>query len=186
MRENQPIGVVFARRMRQIRKAQGMTQTALAERLAELEHPIARSTLNKIESGGPRARNVRLEDAVAIAAALNTSPLNMMTPDSNQEFVRVTPAVVEMGAKVRTWLRGYYPLLDDDDLRQFFNVVPDEEFGELMRSAAQRASGDARPITEAFLDEAIREDVREASPPGKRARTAAEIADQSAALPKTW
>ncbi|MFA9272557.1 MAG: helix-turn-helix domain-containing protein [Baekduiaceae bacterium] len=182
----QPFGLVFAQRMRQVRKAQGMTQTALAARLAQLGRPISRSVLHKIEGDGTRARNVSLEDAAAIAAALNTSPLNLMTPDSNQAYVQVTPTAVETGAKVRTWLRGYYPLLDDDDLRQFFSVVPDEEFDELMRSATQRAATDPRPITEAFLDEDIREAHRgENHRAGRRPLTAAELAaDQSAALPQ--
>lgn len=140
----EPFGLVFARRLREIRVARGMTQQALAERLSELGRPnLSRGVLAKIEGNvRGRARTVSLEDAVAIAAALGMSPLNMVSPPSLLDPVEVLPGVERPGGAVRQWIRGYWPLLESDETRDglewFFSAIPDEEYAENMRRRARQ------------------------------------------------
>lgn len=153
----EPLGLVFARRLREIRTARGMTQQALADRLAELGRPnLSRAVLAKIEGNvRGRARTVSLEDVAAIAAALGMSPLNMVSPASLHEPVEILPGLERPGGVVRQWMRGYWPLLESDETREglewFFSAIPDEEYAELARRQAELARDDAAAATVAFL-----------------------------------
>lgn len=68
-------GTVVARNIRTIRKARNLPYTELSARLHELGREIPTWGLRKIESGG---RRVDTDDLVALALALNVSPLALL------------------------------------------------------------------------------------------------------------
>lgn len=75
------IGTNLAR----IRGERGLSLRKLAERLAEMGHPIGTDALNRAEKG---ARHLRATEVVSLASALDVSPLALLGSDSHpwQEF----------------------------------------------------------------------------------------------------
>ena len=64
-------GETFRRRMQEARKLSNLTQRALVARLHEMGLEINQAAIARIESG---ERKVSLDEAVAIAAALDQAP----------------------------------------------------------------------------------------------------------------
>jgi transcriptional regulator with XRE-family HTH domain len=142
-------GRVFARRVYEARKRRGWHQKDLAARLVEIGYvdesgrPIlSRATLSKIEKND---RSVSLEDVLAIAAALDASPVHLIVPREDVEphdpeipvvlqVTRGLPPVPTMMA--RSWLRGRFALRvalgiadarDADTIAAFLAQVPTSE-----------------------------------------------------------
>jgi transcriptional regulator with XRE-family HTH domain len=140
---------VFAYRMREVRGARGWTQQRLSDEMRALgRQDLARSTLAKIETGATRAQNISLEDVLAICAALDVSPIDMLTPrDPSDEFA-VAPEVSTYAGAVRGWWRGWWPLRDTDDRQFFYGQAPVDEMADRVargRDAQQRGEGAAAP-----------------------------------------
>jgi len=68
--------------MRGRRKQLGMSQRSLVERLDSLSYPMKQPVIARIEVG---LRAVSLNDAVAIAAALNTTAERLYAPEPSWE-----------------------------------------------------------------------------------------------------
>jgi transcriptional regulator with XRE-family HTH domain len=66
-----------------------------------------RTTIAKLEKG---QRQVRLEELVAIAAAIDVSPLALFLPLRLEEPVRLTPKLERESFAVLQWARGDGPL----------------------------------------------------------------------------
>jgi transcriptional regulator with XRE-family HTH domain len=108
---------VFAARVREARERRGWTQQQLADRLAEIGYTdetgtrlLARSTLAKIEDGrgdgsGPRS-NASLEDVLALAAALDCSPMHLLVPRDADESVQVARHLVAPAPILGEWIAG--------------------------------------------------------------------------------
>lgn len=142
-------GEVFRLRMREIRGKRGWSQADLAKRLVELgvDH-LSRGTLSKIElPDSTRAHNLSLDDALAIAAALGVSPVNMMLPTWHGDQVAITPKLTVPAGSARAWVRGYWPLRHEDE-RIFFTEIAPEEGEELLKQAKARRAGEGMPSTE--------------------------------------
>lgn len=74
----------FARRLRSERERLGVTQTALARRIARiLNQNVDPSVVNRIEQG---TRAVRLDEAVAVAEALDVSLTALVYSDPGEAF----------------------------------------------------------------------------------------------------
>lgn len=108
----------FAQRQREARLSLGVSQAALARRLAELGYPLSRKAVNEIEHG---KRRVTLDDALAIALALGVAPVNLLVPFEKPEILSVEAAesgifepsaVLAIGSvrvdpvSARAWIRG--------------------------------------------------------------------------------
>jgi transcriptional regulator with XRE-family HTH domain len=117
---------LFAEQLAAVRGRKGWTQHQLAERLRTLGVPLDRGALSKIEA---EIRGVSLDEAIALAAALEVSPLSLFAPRRRDEKVAVTPKVynAQIGAVVRDWVRGSTPL-DYSDERFFYDQVADDEW----------------------------------------------------------
>jgi transcriptional regulator with XRE-family HTH domain len=76
----------FSFQLTEVRTRKGWTQQQLADRLAELGHPMGRSAISKIEGG---TRHVTLDDEAAIAHALGVSPLHLTVPSRPEASVRI-------------------------------------------------------------------------------------------------
>ncbi|MFD3815808.1 helix-turn-helix domain-containing protein [Streptomyces rubiginosohelvolus] len=74
-----PAGVLTARAITRSRAARGFAQRQLAERVAALGRPMTITMLSRIER---RQRRCDVDDLVAIAAALDVSPLALLAETS--------------------------------------------------------------------------------------------------------
>lgn len=128
-----PIGEVVARRVRYYRDQSGLTQQQVAERTADLGHPISRGTLAKIEAAASpdapselrtRVDNITLVDVLVLAAALDTSPLLLFFPLGEEERVVVTPAVSQHPQLAVEWAKGESTFTRDAVLEGYDEPVP--------------------------------------------------------------
>jgi transcriptional regulator with XRE-family HTH domain len=112
----QKLSDVVAERVVAIRRSRGLTQTALATEVARRGLPgMDQRMLSKIERG---TRAVSLDEAVVLAAALNTTPLALLLPEDPAALVSVTgradpraaEPVVVTGKVFARWLLGHAPL----------------------------------------------------------------------------
>ncbi|WP_345037393.1 helix-turn-helix transcriptional regulator [Georgenia daeguensis] len=99
-----------------LREAAGLTQRVLATELAELGYPLPASTVAKVENGTRRAS---LDDVVALAAALDVSPLRLMLPPERDDSespkgergprLAVTPSESVSGHDAWSWAEQSIP-----------------------------------------------------------------------------
>lgn len=76
-----PIGAAgknVAKNIKRLRQRAGLDLRAMSALLADIKHPISPSGLSKIEN---RERRVDVDDLVAMAIALNVSPLTLLLPE---------------------------------------------------------------------------------------------------------
>jgi transcriptional regulator with XRE-family HTH domain len=105
--KSRTITAVFADRLREARAARGWTQTELSEALAAIGSPMDRTTIAKLEKA---QRQVRLEELVALAVALDVSPLYLMFPLRLEEVVKLTPKTSLESRAAFKWANGQGPL----------------------------------------------------------------------------
>jgi transcriptional regulator with XRE-family HTH domain len=170
--EELPVSEVFAQSIRALRKRRGWNQQQLAERLTKLGHRAHQTTVGKYETG---RRRPTLDDAIAIATALDTDLIYMLdgswlTEDEEGHRrdvrVRLVNNVPERFAggllprDVRRWLRGEQPL-PWQDIYRFRNPVPRDVWLESRQrrdelAAASRAASDAvaQDLAAALTEEA--------------------------------
>jgi transcriptional regulator with XRE-family HTH domain len=98
---------VFGAQMGTVRGRRGLSLQDLADRLTRLGFPMDRTTLNKLENG---RRGLSLDEALAIAAALDVSPLHLFVPIMDSEQLEIAPKVTAGAVRARKWLRGEQPL----------------------------------------------------------------------------
>jgi transcriptional regulator with XRE-family HTH domain len=99
-------GQILAKQLKAARTRQGMNQQDVADLMARYGHPINRVTLAKIEAGSTRARNVSLEEAIALAAVLSVPPEVFFFGLGSEDRVAVTPKMTVHPGLARKWLRG--------------------------------------------------------------------------------
>lgn len=137
----------FRQRMREARTAARMTQGELSARLAELGYKLSRGAIADIERG---QRAVRLNDALAISAALGVAPVNMMAPFEDPEPIDEEAtrlgifrplSELAVGANLRLipvvarrWIRGLQLYSDaplEDWARYYVEQVPPSRRAQL-------------------------------------------------------
>lgn len=100
---------VLAANVADLRARRGLTTRALSARLAELGHPILASGISKIEN---RTRRVDVGDLVALAVALEVSPVRLLLPGGWVDEVRVTGERTATWEAAWRWATGEVPLTD--------------------------------------------------------------------------
>jgi transcriptional regulator with XRE-family HTH domain len=146
------ISDVFRRRLREVRKARGLTREELAERLREIDYVLEPLTLYRLEAGRKR---VALDDVVALAYALSVSPLFLLLPYGRAEVVRyagvethaygdtveIAPNLQPFGHySLRDWLRGEEPL-PGQDVADFFQQLPPDVLATRIQAAGDVEAG---------------------------------------------
>lgn len=141
---------VFGVQTRRLRlRKEWTSQQKLADRLSELGHAIDRSALARIERG---TRGVPLDEALAIAAALEVSPLSLVLPAESGDPIAITPSIVVTSAEARAWLRGDEPLPGQD--REFFEQeLPVEWIDVLVRRRIQALESVVAALADAWSAE---------------------------------
>lgn len=102
-----------------------MTAQALADRCAELGHPLDRSVIAKLEKG--HRHTVTVADVLIIATALGVSPLELIYPIGEDDTTEALPGKPRPTWATVRWLTGWAafptpdtratgnPLVGDDD-----------------------------------------------------------------------
>lgn len=151
---------VIGERLRQLRMKHGWQQQELAEELDGIGWPMDRTAVAKIETG---ARNVSVEDLLALAAALGVEPSALLLPRDDYADISVTPVLNAPAWRVRAWMHGYQPVTnwDDEIETRFFNEeISDQEWlarrervvGQLRWSAFQVEQAAAQPDAQEMRD----------------------------------
>jgi len=105
-------GATVAANLKRIRTSAGITQAQLSERLSQMGHPIKTASIGKIESAD---RRVEVDDLMALALALDTSPLALLLPVGDfDEHVDVTGARGST-ALLWAWATGEHALTDANE-----------------------------------------------------------------------
>jgi transcriptional regulator with XRE-family HTH domain len=104
----------MAQNVKTARLRRRWTQRELAEHLAQVGLPVDQGTVAKIESG---KRALSVEDAVALAAALNVALFTLILPNDMNGEVALSPGVVATTLAARRWFSGRAPLdgIDEPD-----------------------------------------------------------------------
>lgn len=121
---------IFGQQLRLVRMRRGWSQQDLVDRLSQLGFPVDRSAIAKIETG---ARGVSVDEALAIAVALDVAPTALLVPRRPGDSVQVVPVVEAHDVDAMAWFEGRCPMIvgdeSDDELRSqarfYFEEVPD-------------------------------------------------------------
>ena len=93
-----------AHNLRSHREAGGWSLTEVSGRLVELGHPLGRTGLHRLETG---ARAATVDDLVALALALDCSPLALLLPSEDTgEPMKITSGAALKFDDVWRWARG--------------------------------------------------------------------------------
>lgn len=149
---------LFAEQMRIQRERKGWTQRHLASRLARLGFSVHQTTVGKWEA---RERRISLDESLAISAALDVAPANMVAGaylDPEPAAVTIalgprTPAVT--GRQMRAWMRGQQPLWGQDEKRYFTEIAPDEWLA-MQRAGLAELVRSVQELVEAWADEDLK------------------------------
>lgn len=137
---------VFGVQLRAVREARGWSQRELLRRLAELGVDMDPATLHRTET---HQRGLALNEALALAAALEVSPLHLIVPTAREATVEIAPKVVVSATNARRWVTGQWPLPGQD--RKVFHQVGPEDVVEARRRlelAIQRETFTRRLVQE--------------------------------------
>ena len=102
-----------------IKQARGKRSAQwLADRTVDLGYPITRAQIANYESG--RKQSLDTAELIVLAAALNTSPANLIYPGPYQDIVEVLPGREGSEFDAVQWFSGLewhnFTKLDNDDL----------------------------------------------------------------------
>lgn len=105
---------VAVMRMREIRKAQGLTVDELVDRLADIGRPdITRHRIFNMQAGRVKPY---FDVVLAIANALGVSPLAFLTvPDDANIAIEIAPSVEISPTRFNAWSTGARPLPGSDE-----------------------------------------------------------------------
>jgi transcriptional regulator with XRE-family HTH domain len=101
------VSETFTQAMREERERRRWSQAELARRVTDLGHPLDNSRLSRLESG--QVKKVTLDDAIAIAAALDVPPLSLLMP-AYPEDVELAPKLHLPRGFAVGWMKGQIPL----------------------------------------------------------------------------
>lgn len=99
-------------RVREVRDRRGWKQRDLVAELAKVGLKLDPASLARIETG---KRAVKVNELVALAAALEVSPMQLLLPSVGSTEVVLTPEVTVSTRDARVWFRAFAPLPGQSD-----------------------------------------------------------------------
>jgi transcriptional regulator with XRE-family HTH domain len=145
---------VFGLRVRAARENLRLTQQELVDRLSELGQKMDRSTLNRLERGHPSA-SAALDKVFTIAAALDVSPVELITPVTGFLPVAVTPTLVVPAQLTRAWMESRAAL---PPRSVSWAELSESELKDLVWRERTRGM---EPIAAALMADELKEEVRQ-------------------------
>lgn len=152
---------VVARHLAAVRSRVGMASAQeLADRVQELGGRLDRAAISKIESG---TRNVSLDEALLLAAALNVAPVHLFFPLNDDAEVEIAPGLKRVpAAAARAWFRGQEPLPGQPEQTYRSAWIPPSEYergrARLRAADAELAAAERRlRVAKAKLDQLTEE-----------------------------
>jgi transcriptional regulator with XRE-family HTH domain len=154
-----PTSMRVSENLLRLRRKSGLTAAELSRRLASLGQPIVETGIIKIEKGD---RRVDVDDLIALAAALDVSPSELLLPElkfgTATSTVAVTPHQDASVREMWAWATGEVPLgrkpvsiSDSRDARE------DEwSFAVLGRPHHFAGSSYLQPLKDALMSDAVR------------------------------
>ncbi|MFE9391179.1 helix-turn-helix domain-containing protein [Streptomyces sp. NPDC006784] len=120
-----PTGEHVRANVERLRKARGMNKKDLSEAVAAVGRPIPPLGVSRLEAG---ARRVDADDLVAVALALNVSPVALlMPPDWGDDLVSLTPTLRVGATTAWRWAEGKGPATDWGRGEVRVGVMDDED-----------------------------------------------------------
>jgi transcriptional regulator with XRE-family HTH domain len=124
-----------AARIREVRRARGLTIAQLAEHCAQLGAPqLTHAAIDNIETGrrhedGSRRRHITVDELLALALALNAPPMYLLIPPDDLEApYPITATEVLPRYQVASWFAGVGPILrpmsSAGDTRLYYSERP--------------------------------------------------------------
>lgn len=102
------VAATVAGNVAEVRDLRRLSVRALADRLAEIGHPILASGISKIENA---ERKVSVEDLVALALALDVSPVRLLLPaEPGEDEIALTPGRSATWDRAWRWAVGEQPI----------------------------------------------------------------------------
>ncbi|MFF4248644.1 helix-turn-helix domain-containing protein [Streptomyces sp. NPDC001822] len=163
-----PVSKHLEENLPRLRKARGLSTTALAEKLKDVGQHIPPTGITRIEKG---QRRVDADDLVALALVLNVSPIALLLPPTwGDEQVRLTSEISLNARTAWLWAEGRTPAndwaagaagaeLDDKAEQEFFSQRESYEaltHPEARRRAAQHPANTAAETARAMVGRLVR------------------------------
>jgi transcriptional regulator with XRE-family HTH domain len=96
---------VFARRLRETRKARGFSQSELVARMSAAGRPLGKASLLRIEN---MSREPTLDEMLGLAETLKAAPVNLLSPPGDEMLALTGKMSVDHDA-LRNWLLTGFP-----------------------------------------------------------------------------
>jgi transcriptional regulator with XRE-family HTH domain len=140
-----------AHRVRELRDRRGLSQAELARRLTELGLRFDRITVAKIERGN---RNVKVGEAVQLAAALGVSPSALLFGGDDE--LEIAPNLTLPAVFVRAWVRGDVALQPKDaafyaEAREGDERLPMAALAEMFVSGEIKCTAAGKDLLRAYV-----------------------------------
>jgi transcriptional regulator with XRE-family HTH domain len=116
---------LIAQRVRDLRKARGMTAADLAKRCAEAGMPrLTAQALYKLEGQRSKRtpRPITVDELLVLAYALDIAPAYLVSGLDDATMIPVTPALSVSALEVRNWMLGMQVLEGGDEELYAANV----------------------------------------------------------------
>ncbi|MEU6267492.1 helix-turn-helix transcriptional regulator [Saccharopolyspora shandongensis] len=108
--------LLIARQTAHYRRVRGLTADQLAEKVSDLGFPLSRSMVANIESGRRSQTGMSVAVLMALAAALDISPLQLLYPiGEKDDQVEVLPGRHVDARTAARWFEGSAPLGEETD-----------------------------------------------------------------------
>jgi transcriptional regulator with XRE-family HTH domain len=128
------------------RERSGLSQQQLADKLVEMGVKSSRATIARTEAG---EREVGLDEALQLAAALDLSPSSLFLPFVEGP-VAIAPELVIPSRRARNWLRRAKPLSGPDG-RYYETEASDEEWIVLQNNQIRHMARQMQQMLDAML-----------------------------------